>query len=103
MRAKVVRVRRPPRGTRQIYKLRNFIEYEHRDAESLEYLCDLNGTKLSYQELSVLLFIKNKEYLRKLGSLVCLYRIWKSEQVEGVTQRERYALYYRSLQEWGYL
>ncbi len=103
MSAKAARSRRPPRGTRQIYKLRNFIEYEMRDAESLEYLCDLNGTKLSYQELNVLLFIKNKTYLRKPGALVCLYRIWKGEQTEGVTQRERYALYYRALQEWGYL
>lgn len=103
MRGTLTKIRRQSRGTRQIYKLKNFIEYEQTDAESLEYICELNGTKLTFQELSVLLFIKRKEYLKKPGALVGLYRIWKSEQAQNITQKERYALYYRSLFEWGYL
>jgi tRNA(Ile)-lysidine synthase TilS/MesJ len=95
------KIQRQPPGTRQKEKLHNFIEYEKEAVKDLEYLCEINGTKLNYQELSVALFIQKSEYRKKPGSLVCLYRVWKSETTENVTQRERYALYYQALQEWG--
>ena len=91
------------RGNWQLRRLHIFIDYEEEAARDLEFLCELNGTKLTFKELSVLVFIQRKEYLRKPGSLVCLYRVWKSKKCEGVTQNERYALYYEALQEWGYL
>lgn len=96
------RYRQPPEK-RQIEKLRNFITYEKEAVHDLEYLCEINGTKLNYQELNIVLFIKKSEYRKKPGSLVCLYRVWKAETTENITQRERYALYYQALLESGFL
>jgi len=92
-----------PSCSRQLIRLKMFLEYEEEQAKILDYLSEMNSARLPFQVLTVLVFIMHGHYRDKPGSLGCMYLVWKSEEAEGKTQQERYCLYYKALFERGFL
>lgn len=83
----------------QIKRLADFIRTETDEARFYEVAYEKMARKIPFKVLTVMIFFINREYVKKPGSILTLFRTMNAIDPSSMGFETRFARYYEALQE----